>query len=194
MITETTKKFRFNANKPKSLFLDRDGVINISPKGLYVSSWSEFKFEEKALEALRFLSHYFDYVFVITNQRGVGKNVMKEESLIEIHRNMCNEIITHGGRVDKVYYCTDVDYNSMNLKPNSGMAYQAKSEFKEVSFENSIMIGDQLSDIEFGKRLNMKTILIDKTELKVHDLTVDCDMFCKNLMDVVSVLGIGSNY
>lgn len=183
----------FKANEPKSLFLDRDGVINVPPNGLYVCSWSEFKFEEKALEALRLLSHYFDYVFVVTNQRGVGKKVMMEESLIEIHRNMCNEIVTHGGKVDKVYYCTDIDYNSINLKPNSGMAYQAKLEFKDISFENSMMIGDNSSDIEFGKRLNMKTVLIDKTGLRGFDLGANCEIIGKNLMDVVSALDINSN-
>ena len=152
------EKINFIDKQTKSLFLDRDGVINVCPTKFYIKSWSEFKFEEGALDALQILSTLFDYIFIVTNQRGVAKNLMTEETLLEIHRKMLDEVFAHGGRIDKVYYCTDLDYNSINLKPNIGMAHQAKLEFKNISFKNSLMIGDSWTDIEFGKRLNMKTI------------------------------------
>ncbi|MCB0661065.1 MAG: HAD hydrolase-like protein, partial [Saprospiraceae bacterium] len=45
-------------------------------------------------------------------------------------------------------------------KPNPGMAFQAKQDFPDVDFQKSLMIGDSASDIAFGNRLGMKTILL----------------------------------
>jgi len=184
------KKISFTDKEPKTLFLDRDGVINVSPKELYVKSWEEFKFEYGVLGALKIFNNYFDYIIVVTNQRGVGKNLMTVESLIDIHINMCFEVLAHGGRIDQVYYCTDLDYNSVNLKPNSGMAYKAKLDYKDISFKNSLMIGDSLSDIEFGKRLDMKTILICNDEPQCSNPNEIFDVYCKNLLEVVNHLDL----
>ena len=54
------------------------------------------------------------------------------------------------------------------------MALQAKNDYPEIEFSNSIMVGDSISDMEFGKRLNMQTVLIEgKGE----------DVFDENLID-----------
>lgn len=151
-----------SSGKYESLFLDRDGVINVHRIDDYVKSWDEFEFLPGVLEAFPLLSNYFKHIFVVTNQRGVGKGLMSEEDLLSIHKRMRDEIETRGGRLDKVYYCTDVSNESQNRKPNSGMALQAKKDFPDIEFEKSIMIGDSQLDMEFGNRLGMKTIFIDK--------------------------------
>ena len=151
-----------SSGKYESLFLDRDGVINVHRIDDYVKSWDEFEFLPGVLEAFPLLSNYFKYIFVVTNQRGVGKGLMSEEGLLDIHHKMRVEIETRGGRLDKVYYCTDVSNESQNRKPNSGMALQAKKDFPDIEYEKSIMIGDSQLDMEFGNRLGMKTIFIDK--------------------------------
>ena len=55
------------------------------------------------------------------------------------------------------------------------------------------MIGGISSDIEFGKRLNMKTVLIDKTGLRAIDLGANIEMICKNQIDVISVYNFNSD-
>jgi len=144
-----------------TLFLDRDGVINRHLPDNYVKKWEEFEFLHGVLEAMKIFSGYFKHILVVTNQRGVGKGMMTEDDLIIIHNNMISEINRHQGRIDKVYYCTDIDKDSPNRKPNSGMALQAKSDFPDIDFKKSIMVGDDVSDMEFGNRLGMKTILIN---------------------------------
>lgn len=142
-----------------TLFLDRDGVINRGIEHGYVKNLSEFQLIDGALEALRKLSKIFPRIIIVTNQQGVGKGVMTENDLIAIHKEMLKKITDAGGRIDKIYYCTAADEeNSPYRKPNTGMAIQAKSDFPEIDYEKSIMVGDSLSDMEFGKRLNMKTI------------------------------------
>ena len=148
-----------------SLFLDRDGVINEKLENDYVKCWAEFKFKDGALEAIAGLGQIFGRVIVVTNQRGVGLGCMTEEILNKIHDNMLAKVVSVSGRIDKVYYCTGVDDSSKCRKPNIGMGLRAKKDFPEIEFSKSIIVGDSISDIEFGNNIGMKTVFIgDKSK------------------------------
>lgn len=184
------KRFLKNKNIDKkwTLFLDRDGVINYKIANDYIKKWSQFKFLPDALKAIKGLSKIFGKIIIVTNQRGIGRGLMTEEDLWEIHRDMLIEISKAGGRIDKIYYFScDIDDNSRYRKPNIGMALQSKKDFPEINFFKSIMVGDSISDMEFGKKSGMLTILISKN-LK-HNLTMDnVDFVFKDLFSVYSEL------
>lgn len=145
-----------------TLFLDRDGVINKELPDDYVKSWSEFEWEPKSKEAIAILTLHFDRIFIITNQRGVGIGVMSENDLHDIHSKMLTEINDAGGRIDKIYYCTDVDRNSYHRKPNPGMGLKAKADYPEIDFSKTVMVGNALHDMEFGRSLETQTVFIDE--------------------------------
>lgn len=149
-----------NLNRFKFIFLDRDGVINVERKNDYVKNSAEFVFEENSLEAISVLSRYTDYLFVVTNQRGVGRGLMALTDLQEVHDMMLEKIRISGGNIKQIYYCTDTDSTSVNRKPNIGMGAQAKKDFPEIDFSESIMVGNSKSDIEFGQKLGMYTVLV----------------------------------
>ena len=145
--------------------MDRDGVINHRLKDDYVKNWSEFQFEPGVPEAIALFSNVFGRIFIVTNQQGIGKNIMTEDNLHDIHHKMVTEIEAAGGRIDKVYYCPHLRTEDCNCrKPRIGMALQAKENFPEIDFSRSIMVGDTPSDIEFGKRAGMRTVFISKEE------------------------------
>jgi histidinol-phosphate phosphatase family protein len=143
-----------------SLFLDRDGVINRHLPNDYVKCWEEFEFLPGVFEALAKWKHQFKHIIIITNQRGVGKGLMTIDDLENIHQKMIQEIETHGGRIDKIYYCTALADADPNRKPNIGMALQAKKDFPDIDFSKSVMIGDKESDMQFAANTGMKGILI----------------------------------
>lgn len=144
-----------------TLFLDRDGVINRHLPNDYVTDWSRFEFLPNVFNFLKFATTSFEYIFVVTNQQGIGKGKMTLESLTQIHLNMQNEIEKNGGRIDAIYFAPDIDNPSNILrKPKTGMAMQAKNDFPDVDFKKSIMIGDSDSDIEFGNNIEAFTIRI----------------------------------
>ncbi len=62
------------------------------------------------------LNQHFNRIFIVTNQRGVGKGVMTREALDEIHLWMLQRITAAGGRIDKIYTCTDINDDSPNRK------------------------------------------------------------------------------
>ena len=147
-------------SKYDTLFLDRDGVINRLRPNDYVKSWKEFEFLPDIVENLVKWSGMFKYIFIVTNQRGVGKGIMTESNLIEIHRLMLAEIEKVGGRIDRIYYCTDVEETACCRKPNIGMAMEAKKDFPDIDFERSLMIGDSPSDLAFAANCGMKGVLV----------------------------------
>ncbi len=156
-----------------ALFLDRDGVINVESVGSYITSWDEFVFHDGVTDAMRSLSRVFGNIVVVSNQRGVGRGIMTMEALREISKNMRAVIAEHGGRIDRVYAATATNDDDHNRKPNTGMGLQAQEDFPKIDFKKSVMVGNSMSDMEFGKRLSMHTIFLTTKHEPVtlpHDL------------------------
>jgi histidinol-phosphate phosphatase family protein len=165
MIDPKTYINNLNIDQSWTLFLDRDGVINRKLPGDYVKDTTEFEFNEGALEALRILASRFSVIVIVTNQQGIGKGIMSEEQLTQVHNHMITEIRDEQGRIDKIYHCPDLaTNNSPNRKPSTGMGVQAKADFPQIDFAKSLIVGDSVSDMEFGERLNMQRIFISRNE------------------------------
>lgn len=152
-----------NINKSWTLFLDRDGVINHDKDNDYIRDWNEFRFYDTTLEAMAILSKHFERIVVTTNQKGVGKGLMSLADLTNIHSNMLSAIEKAGGKIDKVYYCADLADDSLNRKPNPGMAYQATRDFEEIELSKSIIVGNRISDMGFGRNAGMYTVFLTTT-------------------------------
>ena len=65
-----------------------------------------------------------------------------------------------GGKIDQVFYCTSLNNEDPNRKPNSGMALQAKQMFPEIDFSKSMMVGNMPSDMWFGKNIGAYTVYL----------------------------------
>jgi histidinol-phosphate phosphatase family protein len=146
-----------------TLFLDRDGVINVEKKEDYIRNWEEFQFYDESILALPILAQKFNRIVITTNQKGIGKGLMTHEDLLQIHSNMLNAIQKAGGRIDHIYYCADLDNDSPNRKPQPGMAFQAKAQFPQIQFNESIMVGNRTSDMQFGRNAGMHTVFLATT-------------------------------
>lgn len=149
-----------------TLFLDRDGVIDVEPPAeqIYVNNWSQFQFYPDALAALKIMAGLFEIIVVATNQRGVFVGLTPPAELQRIHANMTAAITKAGGRIDHIYFATDGDRDSPYRKPKTGMALHAKQDFPAIEFTRSIMVGNNITDLIFGRSLNMKTILLTTTQ------------------------------
>jgi D-glycero-D-manno-heptose 1,7-bisphosphate phosphatase len=153
-----------------TLFLDRDGVINRKLENTYVCNWGQFEFLPGVTEGLRILADIFKRIIIVTNQEGIGKGLMTERDLEDIHKRMLKEIENKKGRIDKIYYCPYKEENKSNLrKPETGMALLAGKDFPEIIFEKTIMVGDDIRDMEFGRKLNMINVLISDDKNTIND-------------------------
>ena len=115
------------------------------------------------LKKLPELAKRYKRIFLISNQQGVGKGVMTQADLDDVHRHMLADIERAGGRIDRIYTCTDLEAaHSPNRKPEIGMALQAQRDFPEVDFHRSVMVGDNVTDIFFARNARMRAVYISK--------------------------------
>jgi histidinol-phosphate phosphatase family protein len=171
-----------------TLFLDRDGVINKRVPNEYITKWEDFRLEPKAIEAIVAASNIVKYVIVVTNQAGLQKQLMTEEALLDIHQKLMSAVAEKGGKIAEIYYCPHKAFTRCGCrKPAIGMGTQAKIDFPDLDFSKSIMVGDSISDIEFGKALGMKTVLVEgKLEEMALQRQVFVDAKVRNLHEFVA--------
>lgn len=149
-----------------TLFLDRDGVINVRIIDGYVTNITEFEFMPNVIDAFKIFKDKFKRIIVVTNQQGVGKGIMTMEDVDNVHQYMICEITNNGGRIDNVYFCPQLKTVADNYrKPNPQMAYLAQKDFPEIDLSKSIMVGDMNSDVEFGRNAGMRTVFVGDNEL-----------------------------
>lgn len=145
----------------RALFLDRDGVINTRVVNAYVTTIKDFTLIPEILPILQFAHNSNCKIVVVTNQQGVGKGLMTESTLSEIHHHMQSLIKEYVGFfLDDIYYCTDLAASGSNRrKPAPGMIFEAAADHG-IELEESILIGDSLTDAQAGAAAGLKTILI----------------------------------
>ena len=184
------KKVLDNIDNTWTLFLDRDGVINHQNMDGYILTWDEFVFYEGVLEAMAIFKKQFQHTFIVTNQRGVGKGYMSVDNLDNIHHQMRRSIEIAGGNINQVYFCSDIDTSSPGRKPNTGMALQANQEFPVIELTKSIMVGNSMSDMEFGRNIGATTVFLTTTNHTVTDADERIDFVFPSLIDFAKVFKV----
>lgn len=145
----------------RTVFLDRDGVINCKPpEGKYVTAWSEFEVLPGVEEAIGSLNGAGCNVLVVSNQRGVALGLYTVESVQQLHEKLQAHLNSRDAHVDGFYFCPHDQNECSCRKPEVGLFEQARREYPAIAPETSVMIGDSLSDIEAGRRFGCRTIFV----------------------------------
>jgi len=147
------------------VFLDRDGTINEEVG--YMDQIEKFKLIPRSGEAIRLLNRNNFKAIVITNQSGVARGYFPESLVLKVHQKMKDLLKSEGAYLDGVYYCPHLPdgVGSPNgqscscRKPKTGLVDIVLKELN-IDLSKSYSIGDRGSDIEFGRRIGAKTILV----------------------------------
>jgi D-glycero-D-manno-heptose 1,7-bisphosphate phosphatase len=151
--------------KKRAVFLDRDGTINRDVG--YPNSYDQIEIFPYSFEAVRKINESGLLAVIVTNQSGIGRGLIDEKNLKDIHKKMAAAFAEHNAHFDGIYYCPH--YLSSSIpgyrkdcrcrKPFSGMAFQAAADL-DIDTEQSYMIGDKVEDIEFGLNIKARPILL----------------------------------
>ena len=147
-------------NKLKTVFVDRDGVIN-QERSDYVKSISELEIYPNVAKNIKLLKDAGFLVIVITNQSAVNRGIITHEIVSQIHDSIQDHLKKYGTFLDGFYYCPHTpDENCNCRKPKSGLLEKAILELN-VDLNSSWMIGDSDSDIEAADSVGCKAIKIN---------------------------------
>jgi HAD superfamily hydrolase (TIGR01662 family) len=101
---------------------------------------------------------------------------------------MTTKIKEAGGIIDAIYFCPSLEIeNPICRKPNVGMGLQAQQDFPDIDFKQSVMIGDSMSDMQFGRNLGMFTIWISSDADKIFNPDL-VDLRMEGLKEVANLL------
>lgn len=141
------------------VLLDRDGVIN-EDRTDFVKSPAELVFIPKALEAIARLNAHGHKLVIATNQSCIGRGIINEEQLTEIHGKLKDSLAKLSGRLDDILVAPDAPWTATDRrKPGPGMLIEAMRKFNVAAHE-TVFIGDSARDIEAAKSANCHRILV----------------------------------
>lgn len=155
-----------------AVFLDRDGTM-IDDVG-YLNEPKQVRLLPGAADAVRRMRSAGYRVVIISNQSGVARGLLDEETLAEVQARLEELLDREGASLDGVYYCPYLDgpeavveayrRNSELRKPRPGMLFQAARELN-LDLKRSWMIGDSASDVAAGQRAGCLTIRVRSNRL-----------------------------
>lgn len=144
-----------------TLLLDRDGTINVHIIGDYVRKWDDFEFIPGVLEVMPKFAQHFKHIFIVTNQRGIGKGKYTDQDLTDIHSKMIAEIEKVGGRIDGIYYCSALTEEDIRRKPGRGMFDDILRDYPDIDPAKTLMVGDGDVDMNFARNCGIKGVKVD---------------------------------
>lgn len=153
-------------SKRPTVFLDRDGVLNVD-RG-YVYKPDQLEWIAGAAEAVRLLNEAGYLVLVVTNQSGIARGYYDEAAMHRLHAHMQDSLRTQGAHVDAFYYCPHHPEGSVKelavrchcRKPEPGMLQQAAREWP-IDLGRSFLIGDKDADIAAAAAFHIRGIKFD---------------------------------
>ncbi len=160
-------------NKKKIAFFDRDGVLNISTiKNGYIGHKEDFKWVSGAKRALKHVQNLGYKIVIVTNQSGVARGYFSIKDVNILHKYIKISLKKIDVKLDEIFFCpfhedgvvTKYKKKSNLRKPNNGMFLKAKKKWK-IDMENSFMVGDQKTDMEFAKKSKIKGYLFNEKNL-----------------------------
>ncbi len=144
------------------VFLDRDGTLNVKPPaGEYVERADDLVLLPGAGEAVRMLNRAGIWTGVVTNQRGVALGRMSVADLDAVHDRLLALLAGDGAALDAIYSCVHAAQECDCRKPRPGMLLRAREEHPGLDFARSAIVGDSLNDIEAGRNVGVRTMLIE---------------------------------
>lgn len=143
----------------KTIFLDRDGVVNKEVRYLY--KLSDFEFIDGIFDACLYFQKLGYEIVIITNQSGITRGYYKENDYQKLTEWMLGQFNDNGINILDTFYCPHGPESLCECrKPKPGMFIEAKHKYN-ISMKNSWMIGDSESDIIAANAAGIsKTILV----------------------------------
>ncbi len=147
------------SSSPKLIVLDRDGVIN-HDSDEFVKNLSEFVPIPGSIDAIARLSQAGFFIAVATNQSGLARGLLSEETLHAMHQFLFDEVKQAGGKIEMVVFCPHgPDSDCTCRKPKPGLLEAISAEL-QIPLTEALVIGDSYRDLEAAWAVGAKAILV----------------------------------
>jgi imidazoleglycerol-phosphate dehydratase / histidinol-phosphatase len=155
------------------LFIDRDGTLIIEPSSGNIDTWDKLQFYPHVFKYMNLIAAEFNYeLIMVSNQDGLGTDSFPYSDFQPIHNFVMKAFENEDVHFNAVYIDPSFkEEKSPNRKPRIGMVKQYMNN-PDYDLENSFVIGDRITDVQFAKNLGCKAIwLLTHPGLGMKEIT-----------------------
>ena len=151
----------------KTIFLDRDGVINKEIN--YLHKIEDFEFIDGVFEACQYLQSLEYKIIVITNQSGISRGLYTKNDYQIITKWMVSQFMKNNISILDTFHCPHLPDSGCNCrKPKPGMLLNAKNKY-DIDMNQSWMIGDKETDITAAISSGITNTILVKSGHKINE-------------------------
>jgi D-glycero-D-manno-heptose 1,7-bisphosphate phosphatase len=170
----------------KTIFLDRDGVINKDTN--YLFKIEDFEFISGVFEACNYFKILGYKIIIITNQSGIGRGYFTSNDFLIINQWMIEQFKKNGVNILDTFHCPHPPESKCDCrKPKPGMFIKAKNKHS-IDMENSWMIGDSERDIQAANLAGIKKTILIRSGLNINESKSDAMFFLDSIYQAKKII------
>jgi len=170
----------------KTIFLDRDGVINKEVNYLY--KIKDFHFISGVFSACSYLKKLGYEIIIVTNQSGISRGYYTEQDYNKITNWMLNKFKKNNIDILDIFHCPHhPNTNCFCRKPMPGMLVDAKKKHG-ISFKKSWIIGDKEVDITAGISAGINNTILVRSGHKIDEENSNAKFFLNSIKDISNII------
>ncbi len=170
----------------KTIFLDRDGVIN--KEVCYLHKIKDFKFIDGVFDACLHFQALGYQLIIITNQSGIGRGYYDEDAFHVINNWMLEQFKNKRIEILDVFFCPHTPESNCDCrKPKPGMFNQA-NEKHNIDMEKSWMVGDKEADIQAANAAGIQNTILVKSGHAIDEKNSNAKFILDSINQVKEVI------
>ena len=170
----------------KTIFLDRDGVINHEVN--YLHKISDLKFIDGIFEACISFKKLGYQIIIISNQSGISRGYYSDEDYHKLTKWLVNKSKQNNVNLLDTFYCPHSPKDQCNCrKPKPGMFLTAKYKHN-IDMQNSWMIGDREDDIIAANNSGITNTILVKSGHKIDELNSNAKYILNSLKNAKKII------
>ena len=170
----------------KTIFLDRDGVINKEVN--YLFKREDFEFIDGIFETCSHFLKLGYQIIIVTNQSGISRGYYSENDYILITDWMLARFGDHDIKILDVFHCPHVSKSNCECrKPEPGMLLKAQIKYS-IDMKKSWMIGDKEADILAANSAGIKQTILVRSGHKNNEASSNAQFFLDSIKQADTVI------
>jgi D-glycero-D-manno-heptose 1,7-bisphosphate phosphatase len=170
----------------KTIFLDRDGVINKEVNYLY--KIDNFQFIEGAFEACLYFQNLNYEIIIVSNQSGISRGIFSEKDFNKLNNWMLNQFHKKNISILDVFFCPHTTESKCSCrKPKPGMLIEAKLKYN-INMEKSWMIGDSERDIEAAVSAGISNTILVRSGHLIDEVNTKSKFITDSIKQSVQII------
>ena len=170
----------------KTIFLDRDGVINKETN--YLHKIDDFEFIDGIFDVCLYFQSLGYKIIIITNQSGISRGYYTESDYQKVTQWMLNQFKYKNINILDIFHCPHgPDSNCDCRKPKPGMFLKAKAKHN-TDMEKSWMIGDKERDTIAANSAGIDNTILVRSSHRIDESNSNAKIIINSIRQAKQVI------